>query len=193
MTNDVPPTPGQENRNLQISAKDLSVKLMGAGVKGKNVVLTKGKYSETVFVHLNKRDPHHSGKTKLVNLFNDALSQADKLNLPYRGFTTALRDLVEGRGFVDGLIGQFIMAYGRFEGMSGTRGSGTCQAMRRLASKNDFLISFAKDGREIQEPAPYVVRNWLAHMGSDRNNYDINDLTKAYDLLVKWMGVEPSS
>lgn len=170
----------------EVKAKDVFPKCLGAGVKGNRITGTVGRYLEVAFVTLSKKDPHFSGKTKLINLFNQALTQADKLNLPLAGVATALRDLVEGKGFIESQVGKFFMAYGHFEGKFGTSGAGTCQAMRRLATKNDYLEYVSKSGEKFQHPAPYVIRNWLAHLGSSSNSYSEEAFTHAYGLLTKW-------
>ena len=192
MTNDEPTTPEQRKRKPQMSVKDIKPRLIGAGVKGNKIVATKGKYFEAAIAHLSKKDRHFSGKIKLIKIFNDAMSQADKLNLPIRGFATSLRDMVEGKVFVEGLIGQFILVYGRFEGKFGTRGSATSQAMRQHATKNDYLPFYGTDGQKHDHPAPYAVRNWLAHIGTSKNQYCEDDMTKALDLLIKWIDDDPS-
>lgn len=155
----------------EVKIKDLLIKPLGAGVKGNKITGTAGRYLEVAFVSLNKKDPHASGKTKLIKLFNEALSQADRLNLPLAGAAASLRDLVEGRGFVDSKVGRFVLAYGRFEGRFGTLGPGTCQAMRRCAAAGDYLEYVSKNNEVFRHPAPYAIRNWLAHLGSDRNSY----------------------
>lgn len=169
-----------------IKVSELLVRALGAGVKGKRITGTVGRYMEVAFVHLSKKDPHISAKNKLINQFNDALTQADKLNLPIAGAATSLRDLVEGRGFVDSHVGSFILAYGRFEGKFGTTGPRTCQLMRTLATEDDYLDCVSNNGETHRQPAPYAIRNWLAHIGSSRSSYSENDLLHARQLLTKW-------
>ncbi len=168
------------------SIDNMIIKLLGAGVKSKTVAGTVGRYLEVAIVELNKSDPHVSGKTKLINLFNQALTQADRLNLPLAGVASSLRDMVEGIGFVDSWVGRFFLAYGRFEGKFGTSGAGTCQAMRQLATEDDYLEYVSKNGDKFRHPAPYAIRNWLAHLGSNANGYSETELNRAYELLSRW-------
>ena len=169
-----------------MTAKDVRMRILGPGVKGSKVEWEAGRYHEAAFVTLHRKDPHLGGKTKLVNLFNEALTQADKLNLPLKGLAPSLRDLVEGSGFVDGRIGRFILEYGRFEGRFNTTGASTCQAMRRLAGDDDYLDSLTKNGNPVRYPAPYAIRNWLAHLGSSQQGHSDDDVNRAYELLLEW-------
>ena len=172
-----------------VKANELLIRALGAGVKGNTIHGTVGRYMEIAVVVLREKDPHLGAKNKLIKLFNEALTQANRLNLPIVGVATSLRDLIEGRGFVDSQIGSFILAYGRFEGKFGTTGSGTGQSMRsRFATENDYLEYVSEKGHKSKQPAPYAIRNWLAHIGSSNNNYSEAEVLDAYKLLIKWTG-----
>ena len=70
---------------------------MGAGVKGasRNIQLLAGVKVDIAFLHLHRKGPKLSGMRKIIRLFNEAVTEARKLNLPIDGVPEVLRGVLE--------------------------------------------------------------------------------------------------
>ncbi len=81
--------------------------------------------------------------------------------------------------------------YGRFEQKYGTHGDKTRTKMERLLNGDPRHMKFYKyRGRGRLVLLPYVVRNIIAHSGTNSNEMDQegNELRQAIGLLKEWVG-----
>ena len=160
------------------SVKDLDVYAVGAGVRGatRSIEAQVGVKVDVAILHLHKKDPRLARMRKIIRLFNAALTEARKLNLPIDGVPIVLRGVLEEdpAPYLSGVVGEFWMQYAAFESIYSTRGPGTKKKM----------LSFYTDG---DGPFPYDVRNWLGHLGRQPlDKYKLSDVQDSCNLLRKW-------
>ena len=169
----------EENYKMKsIKVEHIEVFALGAGVKGasRKIKFQVGVKADIAFVHLDKRDPRKPRMRKVIRLFNEALIEARRLNLPIDGVPVVLRGILEEdpSPYFSGVVGEFWLQYGAFESKFGTRGSGTREKMLSLYSDEGV-------------PLPYDVRNWLGHIGSQPlDKFSLSDVTSSCNLLRKW-------
>lgn len=93
------------------SVKDLDVYALGAGVKGatRNIEAQVGVKVDIAILHLHKRDPRLARMRKIIRLFNEALTECRKINLPIDGVPVVLRGVLkeDPAPYLSGVVGEF--------------------------------------------------------------------------------------
>lgn len=158
--------------------QDMEIFALGAGVKGatRKIEAQVGVKVDIALLHLHKRDSRLPRMRKIIRLFNEALTEARKANLPIDGVPVVLRGVLEEdpAPYLSGVIGEFWMQYSAFESNYKTRSSGT----------RDKMLSLYSDD---EAPLPYDIRNWLGHLGRESiDKYNLSDVQSACDLLREW-------
>ena len=172
-------------------------KAIGPLTKGKgkqdHMAMEIGKYVEIQFVQI-PRNGQQGGKLKLVQLCNDALAQAYKLNVPIAGVPRVLGSMVQGKGLYLDSIGEFFELYGRFEqmlGLTDAYGQRDIEEEMQLRLGDDALQhsrEYVRGGAKTLTPLPLFVRNVLAHQGTNTaNSLRDGDVSTAIRLLKDWL------
>ena len=84
-------------------------------------------------------------------------------------------------------IGEFFLLYGRFEQKYGvSKGKIRTKMKELIGGKEEFL---KRNKRGVKDPLPYVVRNFLAHVGTNPNTLDRDgeELRTSIKLLKSWL------
>ena len=153
-----------------------------------------GRYLEIKLIEIPKNG-QQGGKLKLVQLCNNALYQAYKMDLPIAGVPQVLASMVQGKGLYLNSIGEFFELYGRFEQMLGLtddyRQEQISQAMRSRLGDDAGKHSrkYVRGDTATLTPLPLYVRNVVAHQGTNpANALSDGDVSNAIRLLKEWLG-----
>ena len=131
-------------------------------------------------------------RRKMVELARDLITEVHMLSYPGEAtLCHIMANVIEGRDIYKDGVGEFFELYGRFEQKYGTTGKETETKMKELIDGNmeDMKDYQGNRGETWYAPYPYVVRNVLAHQGTNPNQLDVegNDLRKSIDLLREWI------
>ena len=130
-----------------------------------------------------------AAKLEMVESARELITNACALDCLDGALPTVLKAIIEGRGLYEHSIGEFFLLYGKFEQKHNTQGWRTREKMEELVSgDNEYMKSYICHGNTQVAPLPYVVRNILAHKGSNPNTLDQNgdDLRISVELLREW-------
>ena len=130
-----------------------------------------------------------AAELEMVESARDLITNACALDYLDGALPTVLKAIIEGRGLYEHSIGEFFLLYGKFEQKHNTQGWSTKKKMEELVGgDNQYMKSYIYHGNTQIAPLPYVVRNILAHKGSNPNTLDQNgdDLRISVELLREW-------
>lgn len=140
-----------------------------------------------------------SKKVELVEDINNVLAKLELIDLLYPQLPIILGAVLEEKGLAQYSIGEFWLLYGKFEERTKNEPGKTDDKIRkrleesgRTDETNTKFYKLKKDvipeTNEIIEkpqPLPYVVRNILGHIGTDKagNTLNSDELKNAIQLL----------
>lgn len=128
-------------------------------------------------------------KLEMVKDANNFLTKARQIDIFHPDVLAALRSVLEENPLPMHSIGEFFILYGRFEQKYGLSTS------RRTKNKMEELMKggevhrkeYEEDGQNKTAPLPYFARNFLAHIGTDKNRLLVEELDLAKKMLAAWL------
>ncbi len=137
-------------------------------------------------------------RLEMIEHARDMITKAFMLDEMAPALPAVLKAIIEGRGLYEHGIGEFFLLYGKFEQKYHTNSTKTQDKMSELIegrSEKDRLECMksyiSPQGSAARAgPLPYVVRNILAHIGTDHHNkLEAQDIEKSIKLLSSWKGI----
>ena len=125
-----------------------------------------------------------AAKLKMVEDANNFLTKARQVDIFHPDLLDDLRSVLEENPLPKHSIGEFFILYGRFQQEYRLSTSkGTKNKMEELMKRGEVhRKDYEEDGQNKTGPLPYVVRNILAHLGTNNNILLVNELDRAKNL-----------
>lgn len=149
-------------------------------------------------VTIDLDDPMLYTRLEIVKASIKTITESSTLGSLDPALPIILKSVIAGEGLYKNHVGEFFYLYGRFEERhKTTTGPATKNAMVKLleGETEDYYKKVKvkdKNGvyTEWSHPLPYVVRNHLAHQGTDLNYLDQHgvELKTSIKLLKSWIG-----
>ena len=123
-------------------------------------------------------------KLKMVEDANNFLTKARQIDIFHPDVLAALRSVLEENPLPMHSVGEFFILYGRFQQEYGlSLSERTKNKMEELMKEGEVhRKEYEEDGQNKTGPLPYVVRNILAHLGTNNNILLVNELDRAKNL-----------
>ena len=123
-------------------------------------------------------------KLEMVEDANNFLTKAYQVGIFHPDLPAALSSVLEEKLIPMHSIGEFFILYGRFEQKYELSTSErTKNKMEELMKRGEVhRKDYEEDGQNKTGPLPYVVRNILAHLGTNNNILLVNELDRAKNL-----------
>ena len=133
-----------------------------------------------------QRDWKAAAKLEMVEDANNFLTKARQVDIFHPDLLGALRSVLEEEPLPMHSIGEFLILYGKFEQKYGLSTSKeTREKMEELVKGEE--VHLKEYDKNKNAPLPYVVRNILAHIGTDQNKLLVTELNLAKNLLEAWL------
>ena len=128
-------------------------------------------------------------KLEMVEDANNFLTKARQVDILHPDLLGALRSVLEEEALPMYSIGEFFILYGRFQQEYGLSTSKeTKNKMEELMKGGEVhRKEYKEDGENKTAPLPYFARNFLAHLGTDKNKLPPEELDLAKKMLAAWL------
>ena len=128
-------------------------------------------------------------KLKMVEDANNFLTKARQVDIFHPDVLGALKSVLEEELLPMHSIGEFFILYGRFEQKYGlSKSERTRDKMEELMKGGEVhRKEYEEDGQNKTAPLPYFARNFLAHIGTDKNTLIVKELDLAKEMLAAWL------
>ena len=117
------------------------------------------------------------------------LTKAYQVDIFHPDLLAALKSVLEEEPLPMHSIGEFFILYGRFEQKYELSTSKeTRNKMEELMKGGEVhRKEYKEDGQNKTAPLPYFARNFLAHLGTDKNKLPVKELDLAKKMLAAWL------
>lgn len=128
-------------------------------------------------------------KLEMVKDANNFLAKARQIDIFHPDVVASLRSVLEENPLPMHSIGEFFILYGRFQQEYGLSTSErTKNKMEELMKGGEVhRKEYEEDGQNKTAPLPYFARNFLAHLGTDKNKFLPEELDRAKEMLAAWL------
>ena len=136
-----------------------------------------------------KRGWKAATKLEMVEDANNFLTKARQVDILHPDLLGAFRSVLEEEALPMYSIGEFFILYGRFEQKYRlSKSEQTKNKMEELMKGGEvYRKDYKEDGKNKTAPLPYFARNFLAHLGTDKNKLPVKELDLAKKMLEAWL------
>ena len=136
-----------------------------------------------------QRDWKAAAKLEMVEDANNFLTKARQIDIFHPDLLGALKSVLEEEPLPMPSIGEFLTLYGKFEQKYElSKPKEIIEKMEELMKGGKVhLKEYEEDGQNKTAPLPYFARNFLAHLGTDKNELLPEELDLAKKMVAAWL------